>query len=136
MKFRLHHIGIVVADVDRYLDKRVSGTVTIDVMDETQDARIVLLNHGDLQPITELIQPMSDRATTAGFLKRKGGGYHHLCYEAASVTEVEEYFQESGIKTIYGPVSASALGNQLVLFGYTRNREIIEFVVNHAKNSA
>ncbi len=129
MQFRLNHIGIVVADIDRYLKHSLSGTVYSDVVDPIQDARIVLLDHSKNQPDTELIQPLSITATTAGFLKRAGGGYHHLCYEAGSVDAVESFFKASRTKLIYGPVTAPALADNEVIFGYTPNREIIEFVV-------
>ncbi len=129
MTFQLNHIGIVVADIDRYLQHSLSGTVFSDVVDPIQDARIVLLKHGSNQPNTELIQPLSSTATTAGFLTRTTGGYHHLCYEAPSVEAVKSYFKISRIKLIYGPVGAPALDDNDVIFGYTPNREIIEFVV-------
>ncbi len=129
MQFPLNHIGIVVADIDRYLKHSLSGTVYSDVVDPIQDARIVFLDHGQNQPHTELIQPLSATATTAGFLKRAGGGYHHLCYEAGTVEAVKSYFKTSRIKLIYGPVTAPALSDNDVMFGYTPNREIIEFVV-------
>ncbi len=129
MNFRLNHIGIVVADIDRYLKHSLSGEVFSDVVDPIQDARIVLLDHGSEHPNTELIQPLSITATTAGYLKRTSGGYHHLCYEAPSIDEVTDYFKLNRIKCIYGPVSAPAFNNQDVIFGYTSNREIIEFVI-------
>ena len=131
MRFPLNHIGLVVPDIERYLSRRLSGEIICDIVDDTQEARIILLEHGLQHPLTELIQPLSETATTAGFLKRNGGGYHHLCYSAESVTQVLEYFTQAGIKRIYGPVTAPALDDQEVLFGYTRNREIIEFVVKH-----
>ena len=67
MNFRLNHIGIVVADIDRYLKHSLSGEVFSDVVDPIQDARIVLLDHGSEHPNTELIQPLSITATTAGY---------------------------------------------------------------------
>ena len=29
----------------------------------------------------ELIEPLNSKSTTYNYLKKTGGGYHHICYE-------------------------------------------------------
>ena len=81
------------------------------------------------EPNIELIEPINEQATTFNFLKNKGGGVHHFCYEIGNIDKLKIFLQSNNIKQFYGPVQARLFDDKAVVFGYTKNREIIEFII-------
>lgn len=126
---KLSHIGIVVENIEEYLKNAVCSVVKTTVFDSIQRSRIALVEIGSGQPDIELIEPVDDEATTFNFLEKTGGGLHHLCYDVDSEEELNELLKQRGIKRIFGPAEAVLFGGKKIMFGYTRNREIVEFII-------
>ncbi len=124
----VNHIGMVVKDIDRYIKNSWYEQAHKRVFDPIQRAHIALIELPG-QPDIELIQPEDEQATTFNFLKKTGGGLHHICYEAPDQIVLEELMVRFHIKPIFGPVEAVLFENRKVLFGYNRNREIVEFLI-------
>ena len=76
-KLKIHHIGIVIRNIDQYL-KNSFLSLTKKIYDPIQDSNLALVEtYNDF--FIELIEPISKSSTTFNFLLA-GGGYHHLCY--------------------------------------------------------
>ena len=43
---------------------------------------------GRNSPNLELIEPINNKSTTYNYLKKTGGGYHHICFEIETNNEV------------------------------------------------
>ena len=125
---QLHHIGYVVADIDRYeknlLFKRKIGDVT----DPLQKARLSLYETWS-DTLIELIAPESEEAFTFAFLKKNGGGYHHLCYKVSDVHEMNEIAGKHNLLMFKGPLPAPLFNGLPVYFFFDRNKSITEFLI-------
>lgn len=124
---RMHHIGFVVRDIDKYAaalpDIRIEKTID----DPVQNARLSLYRLGD-GPFIELIQPLSPSAFTWAHLERSGEGMHHICYEGLSESEVYQLIRQYRMLKVLGPVDA-VLFDRPVIFAVTRARAILEFLI-------
>ena len=83
---KLHHVGVVVHDIDQallfYRDTlglHVHKRETI----EEQGVTAALLTLGDSE--IELLQPVVADTGIARYLERKGEGLHHICFEVDDV---------------------------------------------------
>jgi len=126
----MNHIGIVVKNIDRYMKASIYPPLSKYVFDPIQHSNIGLIRTGGQEPDIELIEPVGESATTFNFLKKTGGGYHHICYEIESEEELDRLLSNNQIKKIYGPVKAALFDSKKVTFGYTKNREIVEFLIS------
>ena len=125
---RMHHIGYVVSDITQYEKNLIFGTKITELFDPVQNSKMALYtNHSD--SLIELIQPLSEESFTYNFLRKHGSGYHHLCYEIASEDEMSKLIGEQKMIKVKGPLPAILFGNRQVWFFYSRNKEIVEFVL-------
>lgn len=126
---RMNHVGVVVGSIESYLKKSFFEKLIKKVYDPIQDADIALIQADEGSPLIELIQPASENSLTYSFLKERGGGFHHICFEAESLSFVESLINEKGMKKVFGPVPAVLFDQQRVVFVYTRNHELLEFLI-------
>jgi methylmalonyl-CoA/ethylmalonyl-CoA epimerase len=127
---RLHHVGFVVASIDqsipgfeRGLGLRWQGVV---FDDPTQRVRVTFLGEPDT-PQVELVEPSGPESPVRSFLA-KGGGLHHLCYEADDLeTELQRLRAAGGI-VVQTPVPAVAFGGRRIAWAYTRQRLLVEYL--------
>jgi len=125
---KIHHVGIVVKNIDKYLNNMPFKIVLNDVYDEIQKARLVLIEFDNAY--LELIEPKEKDSFTYNFLK-KGGGLHHICYETTKQNAEEIVRKNKMIKVldwVYAP-----LLNSDVMFAYSKNKELIEFKDIHER---
>ena len=126
---KLSHVGIVVKDIDEYLENNVISEASEPVYDALQDANICFIRSASSTHV-ELIEPRSSKSKVYSFLQQTGGGLHHLCFSVGHRSEVERLIREKGMIKVLGPVRASALPGKDVFFLYTQNRELIELEVH------
>ena len=122
-----HHAGYVVESIDDYKKTLFDMTVIKAVHDPIQLARIELLSVGG-GGFIELIQPLNSKAFTWNFLKKKGEGLHHTCFEGFTPAEVDDILLKGKMLKLRGPVPA-VLFERDVVFAMTRSRAIIEFIL-------
>ncbi|WP_027442352.1 methylmalonyl-CoA epimerase [Erythrobacter cryptus] len=61
----------------------------------------------------ELIEPLGENSTLAGFLaKNPQGGQHHVCFEVPDIAEARTHFEALG-KRILGPTRIGAHGTPI-----------------------
>ena len=125
-KLKIHHIGIVIRNIDQYLENSFLS-LTKKIYDPIQDSNLALVEtYNDF--FIELIEPISKSSTTFNFLQA-GGGYHHLCYLIDDENKLKEITSKYRIKIFWGPKPAVLFDNRNVAFGMNRNNEIIEFLL-------
>jgi len=120
---RIHHIGYVVKNIEKYKKNLVIDKILKEVYDDTQNAKLALIKSENI--FIELIEPQNQNALTYNFLQ-KGGGYHHLCYETTK-EEAEYLIKEKKMIKVLDWVYAPLLDSD-VCFTYNRNKEVLEFV--------
>lgn len=98
---RIHHVGVVVPDLDAglkfwcdTLGLRLTKSATI----EEQGVRAALLKIGESE--IELLEPINPDGGVAKFLARRGGGLHHVCFETDDVERELDGAKAKGIQLI------------------------------------
>ncbi len=122
---KIHHIGFVVKDIEKYKRNLVVDEVIKRVYDPIQEANLELINSEGAY--IELIEPTKESAFTYKFMK-KGGGYHHICYEVKNKTDALAIIEQKKMIKVLDFVYAPLLDGE-VIFAYNRNKEVVEFVV-------
>ncbi|MCK5013464.1 MAG: VOC family protein [Candidatus Omnitrophica bacterium] len=130
---RLEHIGVIVKDLEesrKYYQDYFGFNEFSSVIDEPeQKVKIIFVRTSQPGSVDiELIQPMSEDSSVYNFLKKTGGGIHHLSYEVEDLDESIEHFKNMKalpVGTIYP--GAGHNGRRVIWF-YTRSRELIELI--------
>ncbi|HZO81687.1 MAG TPA: methylmalonyl-CoA epimerase [Candidatus Binataceae bacterium] len=98
---RIHHVGVVVPSLEEglkfwrdALGMRLTKSATI----EEQGVRAALLEVGGSE--IELLEPLSPEGGVGKFLARRGGGLHHVCFEADDVARELAAAKAKGLQLI------------------------------------
>jgi methylmalonyl-CoA/ethylmalonyl-CoA epimerase len=98
---RIHHVGIVVPDLEKamglwrdLLGLHLTKSATI----QDQGVKAALLKVGDSE--VELLEPLNPDNGVGKFLSRRGGGLHHVCFETEDVVRELEAARAKGIQLI------------------------------------
>ena len=98
---RVHHVAVVVADIDRALGfwRDILGLpVELVLPIESDRVTIAFLPVGESK--VELAMPTDDTTGVARFLAAKGEGFHHVCFEVANLSETLMRLEIDGIELI------------------------------------
>ena len=105
MELAVHHIGVVVEDIDEakklYLDvfdTEEAGRFIVDAF----NAEVCFLPFKNTY--IELVKPLADDGL-GKFLKKHGSGaLHHICYIVDDIDEAYRHFtEEKGLRSVTGP---------------------------------
>jgi len=101
---KLHHIGIVVKNIQESLGELTSfikfEETTIPILVESQKVNVCFLKTSDI--FLELIEPVDNNSPVKNFLD-SGGGFHHLCFEVDNIVETLKQMKENGARIIVEP---------------------------------
>jgi methylmalonyl-CoA/ethylmalonyl-CoA epimerase len=96
----LHHVGIVVADLDaavsQYRDLGFEEPELIEVPAQNVVAAVFRVGPG----YVELIAPTDTESGTARYLARRGEGTHHVAYAVADIEAKLEELRVAGFRLI------------------------------------
>ena len=98
---RIHHVGIVVPDLEEAMGlwRDLLGlSLTKSATIEDQGVKAALLKAGDSE--IELLEPLNPDNGVGKFLSRRGGGLHHVCFETEDVARELEAARAKGIQLI------------------------------------
>lgn len=128
----LHHVGFVVDSIDRRAERfaaSISGSWNGRIVDDPiQEVRVTFIKQAcDGQPLIELVEPVGLTSRAGAFLRR-GGGLHHLCYEAESIEEELAASRAQGDRVLQQPVPAAAFGGRRIAWVFTRDNLLIEYL--------
>jgi hypothetical protein len=125
---KLHHIGYVVKNIAQYEKNLIFEKKIKELFDPVQNSNMALyLNFTD--SLIELIQPLNEESFTYNFLQKNGSSYHHLCYEIGSESELKALVDSQKLIKVKGPIPAILFDGRMVWFFYSRNKQIVEFVL-------
>ena len=104
-KMKLHHIGIVVkniqeslGDLGKYLEFEET---TIPILVESQKVNVCFLKTSEVY--IELIEPIENDSPVKR-IADSGGGFHHLCFEVEDIFVELEKMKKNGARVIVQPV--------------------------------
>ena len=98
---RIHHVGIVVPDLEKAMGlwRDLLGlSLTKSATIQDQGVKAALLKAGDSE--IELLEPLNPDNGVGKFLSRRGGGLHHVCFETEDVERELEAARAKGIQLI------------------------------------
>ena len=125
---KLHHIGYVVKDIAQYEKNLIFEKKIKELFDPVQNSNMALYRNFT-DSLIELIQPLNEESFTYNFLQKNGSSYHHLCYEIGSESELKDVARDQKLIMVKGPIPAILFDGRTVWFYYSRNKQIVEFVL-------
>ena len=94
---KLHHIGIVVENIQKSLGELTKyldfESTTVPSLVGSQKVNICFLKTNNV--FLELIEPTEENSPISNFIK-KGGGFHHLCFEVDDIHLELEKMKKNG----------------------------------------
>ena len=99
---RLHHVGIAVNNLDESISlyEQILGVKPHSIEDiPTQRVKAAFFKVGEETEV-ELIQPTVSDSGVARFLKNRGQGIHHICFEVDDVDGELKAMTEKGMELI------------------------------------
>lgn len=129
---KLHHIGMVVDDIQRSAEiyERLLGfkVVAAPGEDPLQKVRAIFLGLGSGKEITmELLEPTAPDSPITKALEQ-GGGLHHLCFEVEDIDEEIKRIKEKGGQVVCEPVPACGFNYRRIAFIFPVDRLMVELV--------
>ncbi len=114
---KLDHIGFVVERIDDFVEvlKTIGfSTVTKPVADydKNVNASFVPVARND-GVYLEVLEPVGERSAVGNFLKKTGGGLHHLCFEVDDIEKISKELEEKGFKMVSPPTDCAAYDENL-----------------------
>ena len=102
---KLHHIGIVVQNINESLEE-ISNflsfeSTSLPTMVGSQKVNICFLKTNNVY--IELIEPADPDSPITSFVK-EGGGFHHLCFEVDDIQQEIDKMVKNGARLIVAPV--------------------------------
>ena len=98
---KLHHIGIVVENIQKSLGELTKyldfESTTMPSLVGSQKVNICFLKTNNV--FLELIEPAEENSPISNFIK-KGGGFHHLCFEIDDIHLELEKMKKNGARII------------------------------------
>ena len=98
---RINHIAIVVEEIEDALHFwRDALGLKVTYVEEVpdQDSVVAFLSVGNTD--IELVKPTSDESGVARYLKKRGPGIHHICFEVDDIEASLESLKASGVRLI------------------------------------
>ena len=105
LALKLHHIGIVVQDINESLGE-ISNflsfeSTSLPTLVGSQKVNICFLKTNNVY--IELIEPADPDSPIISFVK-EGGGFHHLCFEVDDIQQEIDKMVKNGARLVVAPV--------------------------------
>lgn len=105
---KLHHIGFISHDISNTfrIFSEICGAKKISepFLDKKQQVNEILVEIGG--EVLQLFEPISETSPAYNFLRKRGEGLHHLCYEVPDIEGAVEQFRAKGVQVIFEPFKA------------------------------
>jgi methylmalonyl-CoA/ethylmalonyl-CoA epimerase len=130
-EYALHHVGIVVADIEsrgaEMVDRfgYVVATAVIEDLAQTAFVQFFLQQGGTHW--VELVMPNGPGSKLEGAV-RKGQTLHHLCYEVTDIEAAARHLRESSMFMVGPPAPAVAFGGRPIAWFMDRIGMLVELV--------
>ena len=117
MRLKLDHIGFVVEDISKA--RELFETIGLDtgtdaVVDPLQKVAASFVKVGrEDNTYLELLEPESDDSPISNFLKKRGGGLHHLCFEVDDIDRTAQGLKAKGFQMVVSPEDCEAYDKNL-----------------------
>ena len=140
LPLRFHHVGFVVTSIADCVEKfAVSLQASWDgriYNDPLQRVKVTFLKARPEDPQIELVEPAGDDSPVLRFLREKGGGLHHICYEVDVLEREIADMKARGALIVRRPKPAVAFQGRRVAWMLTPERLLVELLESRAAADA
>ena len=108
MGIRLNHIGFVVRNISEFSE--LFGALGLREVTKPEPDPLqkviacFMATQCDSDVYIELIEPSEDHSPVSNFLKKRGGGLHHICFEVDDLEKTVQDLEERGFNFVVRPV--------------------------------
>ena len=99
-KPKLDHIGIAVEDLEASIEVYRNLGFEVESIDDVPGFGVKVAFLPMESGSVELVQPVNDDSAMAKFLKKKGGGIHHLCFEVYDIRAELKRLEAAGVQLV------------------------------------
>jgi methylmalonyl-CoA/ethylmalonyl-CoA epimerase len=129
---RLHHVGYVVGSIDSSLPRFLESMEAVwdgrIFSDPSQKVKVAFISTGEGDPLIELVEPDAVDAPVQRFLREKGGGLHHVCYEVEDPGAELTAMRSRGGRVVMRPKPAVAFDGRQIAWVLTREDLLVELL--------
>jgi methylmalonyl-CoA/ethylmalonyl-CoA epimerase len=112
----LHHIGILVRDIDqatRDYENRFGYRAVSGIIHDPEQTAYVLFMEKPGEPLIELVTPDGPDSKLSNAL-RKGGGLNHFCYQTDDIEKSRDDLRGQKMRILCEPVEAPAFDGRRI----------------------
>jgi methylmalonyl-CoA/ethylmalonyl-CoA epimerase len=98
---KIHHVGVVVKNIEEALDLYVTtmGFKSSKIMTSREDGiKTVLVSLGEVT--LELMEPIDPQGGVQKFLETRGEGIHHISLEVDNIEQERNWFESKNLQLI------------------------------------
>jgi methylmalonyl-CoA/ethylmalonyl-CoA epimerase len=100
ISYDLHHVGIVVADIDAAVERYAALGFAGGERFEMTEQGVIAVTCRAGPGYVELIQPTDPDGAIARFMAKRGEGVHHVAYRVSDLQETLDRLAAAGIRLI------------------------------------
>lgn len=131
MKLELHHVGVVVKDVNAacalYVQRFGYEVKSPVIHEPTQTAHVQFLRLPGDKTFLELVAPDGPESRLAG-ASSKGGGLNHVCYAVHDIDGACATLRDEGMFLVHAPVPAVSFQGRRIAWLMGKDRILVELV--------
>jgi methylmalonyl-CoA/ethylmalonyl-CoA epimerase len=128
---RLHHVGVLVADIaaatSTYVKDFSYEVVSDIILDPMQTALVRFLQLPGDDSYLELVAPSGAESKLSNALK-KGGGINHVCYATDDIKATLQRLSDAGAYILSGPTPAVAFRGRSIAWVLRTDKLLTELV--------
>lgn len=112
--FNVDHIGIAVSDLDEAIklyEEQFKGKLILTETLPQHGIKLAFIDTGNT--LIELLEPLDDSSMLAKFLKNRGPGLHHICFEVKDIKAELARYEANGFKLIDKNPRPGAFNSQI-----------------------
>jgi methylmalonyl-CoA/ethylmalonyl-CoA epimerase len=126
----IDHIGVAVRSIETAIPRWESAfgysQATEIVVNTRQRVRVTFLEREGSLPV-KLVEPTGEDSPLQAFVRR-GGGLHHICFRADSVTAEVARLEALGLRVIAPAQPGEAFEGELIAFMYAGDGLNVELI--------
>lgn len=129
--YRLDHVCLAVRKLGparEMLERLLGYKPRTAPVENTRQQVVVQFMHKPGSVDIKLIEPSSLESPLVEFLKRSGGGLHHLAFRTDSVARAVGELEEKGAKIVAAPQPGEAFGDASIAFAFLGSGLNIELI--------
>lgn len=110
MKLKLDHIGFVTKDreeIEKIFRRLGITKITNPVPEPLQKVSASFIDIGN-NVYLEILTPTQDDSPITNFLRKKGPGLNHLCFEVDDIESATRVFKDAGFSLVCEPTECEA----------------------------